>query len=516
MVYLPGANIYQNFPALGARAGLAVTIVGGVSILKRAAKSSSLVRPSEFPRPSKTHFQRMRTQSTKPTGKEQKFEANEMFFSTTDRKGVITAGNPVFARVSGYSMEEMVGQPHNLIRHADMPRSVFQALWETVKAGNVFLGYVKNHARDGNHYWVFASVIPINDGYLSIRFKPSEAGVHSAEEVYRMMLGVEDEGDRAESQRRALGALEQHVRSASFRNYESFSRAMLAREIKLRDEEIRKRNLALFPKSLAAGTAPFIQELFRKSTGVYEVLTELSSGLETFSGINEKIQEKGQAIIKNADNFRFSAINAHIASDPLGAKGAPLSTVAKFLDAYSRNLSANVVLLAKEIEAVALVLENVTTHISTTRLVLEMSIHYQAEMASSSADHSREDRVFRILKDLTDGFDTLHNATARELQALQSRLPQITGKSDELRKDIISLQVAQLSGMTEAVRIPEAESIRTMMQDFRAEVQQAVQELEHLTEMVQHLQEVTNTTPPKVNRIRRELDEIHGSLTGRT
>ena len=457
----------------------------------------------------------MRTQSTTPTGTEQKFEANEMFFSTTDGKGIITAGNPVFARVSAYSMEEMIGQPHNLIRHPDMPRVVFEELWDTIKAGNIFLGYVKNHAKSGNHYWVFASVIPISNGYLSIRFKPSEAGVRAAEEIYRAMLGVENQGDRADSRQRVREALEKSLRSNHYKSYESFSRAMLAQEIRHRDEEIRRKELELFPRELKATSAVAIQELFRKSTGIYDVLTELSKGLEAFSGINQKIQDKGQAIVRNADHFRFSAMNAHIASDPLGAKGAPLSMVARFLDTYSRNLSGNVILLAKDIEMIAQVLENVTTYISTTRLVMEMSIYYQAEMVAETGDENQERRVFKILKDLVDGFETLHNATTKELLALQGRLPQITGKNEDLRKDIVSLQVAQISGMTEAVRIPEAESIRTMMQDFRAEVQQAVQELEYLAAAVEHLQEVTSTTPPRINRIREDLNAIHATLTGR-
>lgn len=453
----------------------------------------------------------MRTQATKPTGVEQKFEANEMFFSTTDSKGVITAGNPVFARVSAYSIEEMIGQPHNLIRHQDMPRAVFKELWDTIRTGGLFLGYVKNHAKGGNHYWVFASVIPIQDGYLSIRFKPSERGIAAAAEIYARMLEEERRADDGDSMERARETLLQHLGSNNYRSYESFSRAMLAQEIRNRDEEIGRKGLALFPRELKSSSAAGIHELFRKSTSIYDTLTELSRDLEAFSGINLKIQEKGQAIVRKADNFRFSAVNAHIASDPLGAKGAPLSTVARFLDVYSRNLSGNVVLLAKDIGTIAQVLENVTTHISTTRLVLEMSLYYQAEMGAETRDGGR---VFKILKDLVDAIETLHEATTKELAALQGRLPQITGKNDELRKDIISLQVAQLSGMTEAVRIPEAESIRTMMQDFRAEVDQAVQELGYLADTVEHLQDVTNTTPPKMKKIREELDGIRATLTG--
>ena len=83
---------------------------------------------------------------------------NELIISRTSLKGIITYANDTFAKISGYSKRELVGKPHNIVRHPDMPRSCFQDLWDTIKRGETWNGYVKNLRKDGGYYWVFAEV----------------------------------------------------------------------------------------------------------------------------------------------------------------------------------------------------------------------------------------------------------------------------------------------------------------------------------------------------------------------
>ncbi len=101
--------------------------------------------------------------TTVPTGREVTFAEHEIIVSKTDRHGVITYANDVFLRVAGYTEEEVLGQPHNFIRHPDMPRCVFALMWETLKAGREIFAYVINQAKNGDHYWVFAHVTPSYD-----------------------------------------------------------------------------------------------------------------------------------------------------------------------------------------------------------------------------------------------------------------------------------------------------------------------------------------------------------------
>ena len=106
----------------------------------------------------------MRVQKQAPTGVERTFDEEEIIVSKTDGRGLITCANDVFLRVSGYSEEEILGQPHNLIRHPAMPQGVFRVLWKTVQAGDEIFAFVINQSKNSDHYWVLAHVTPTFDG----------------------------------------------------------------------------------------------------------------------------------------------------------------------------------------------------------------------------------------------------------------------------------------------------------------------------------------------------------------
>lgn len=109
--------------------------------------------------------------------------------STTSAQSHITYVNPDFIKISGFTEEELLGQPHNIVRHPDMPSVVFEYMWATLKAGRSWMGLVKNRCKNGDHYWVSAYVTPITKNgavveYQSVRTKPEEQHVKAAEEVY--------------------------------------------------------------------------------------------------------------------------------------------------------------------------------------------------------------------------------------------------------------------------------------------------------------------------------------------
>lgn len=105
---------------------------------------------------------------------EKLFTDDEFLISKTDKHGIILYANENLEKISGYSTEELVGSPHNILRHPDMPKWAFEELWETIKSGKMWEGYVKNSSKEGDYYWVFAKVFPITnkDGdteYISVR-----------------------------------------------------------------------------------------------------------------------------------------------------------------------------------------------------------------------------------------------------------------------------------------------------------------------------------------------------------
>ncbi len=115
-----------------------------------------------------------------------------LIVSRTDPQGLITHVNASFVDMSGYPEEELIGSPHYILRHPDMPAAAFKDLWETVRDGKKWHGYVKNLRKDGGYYWVYATVIPnIRQGkligYTSVRRKTSRSRIQAAEELYRSM-----------------------------------------------------------------------------------------------------------------------------------------------------------------------------------------------------------------------------------------------------------------------------------------------------------------------------------------
>jgi methyl-accepting chemotaxis protein len=125
----------------------------------------------------------------------------EYIVSRTDTRGIITYANPYFYEISGFSEAEIIGQPHNVVRHPDMPAEAFKDLWETLQAGKPWTGYVKNRCKNGDHYWVVANATPIWEngqitGYLSVRTKPDRAAVEEVSKIYAKFKAGEAKGLR--------------------------------------------------------------------------------------------------------------------------------------------------------------------------------------------------------------------------------------------------------------------------------------------------------------------------------
>jgi len=127
-----------------------------------------------------------------PINKEFLFDGS-IIISQTDLKGIIVYANRKFCEVSGYNKDELVGQPHNIIRHPGMPRDAFQKMWNTISSGHVWNGLVKNMRKDGLYYWVDTEILPIEDenkeitGYIASRKSASRKDVDEAEAVYGKM-----------------------------------------------------------------------------------------------------------------------------------------------------------------------------------------------------------------------------------------------------------------------------------------------------------------------------------------
>lgn len=162
-----------------------------------------------------------------PTGVEKPLKTEDLIVSKTDLKGRITYGNLAFAQYAGYPESAFLGKPHNIVRHPDMPRSVFRLLWDRIAAKEEIFAYVKNLCADGGHYWVFANVSPSFDasgqviGYYSVRRKAQPSAIPVIEKIYRKMLDIEKQTEGQAGMNAALAWLQETLKSQN-EDYESF------------------------------------------------------------------------------------------------------------------------------------------------------------------------------------------------------------------------------------------------------------------------------------------------------
>lgn len=127
---------------------------------------------------------------------EKPFPKGKLIVSRTDTTGVITHANQAFIEMSGYTREELIGQPHYILRHPEMPAAAYKGLWETIEQDKKWHGYVKNLRKDGCYYWVYATIVPnVRQGkivgYSSVRREPSRAKIAESEALYQQLLREE-------------------------------------------------------------------------------------------------------------------------------------------------------------------------------------------------------------------------------------------------------------------------------------------------------------------------------------
>jgi PAS domain S-box-containing protein len=163
----------------------------------------------------------------KPTPKDEEIilDPKRYIVSETDEKGKITFANDYFMEVSGYTLEELIGKPHSIVRHPDMPRVVFKLLWETIKAGKNINAVVKNLAKDGRYYWIFTEFEIRKDtdtgkiiGYHASRKTISKHVIEIIADLYKELLKIEKEGGMDASEKYLISFLKDKGDDMEFAN----------------------------------------------------------------------------------------------------------------------------------------------------------------------------------------------------------------------------------------------------------------------------------------------------------
>lgn len=316
-----------------------------------------------------------------PTAVEHFVAPDELFFSTTDRRGVIRSANSVFVRIAGYDHEHLVGRPHNIVRHPSMPSGAFHVMWQRLLAGQPMAAYVRNLAADGGSYWVFATITPFGDGFLSVRSAPLTTMFDTVRDVYARVLAAEqqhaaDGHHRAEVARHGATLIEREVRRLGYPSYEALMYDALALEVAERNAIVRPHT----DRPEATGDAAEVLDAVRE---MHHALDGLDQHIVRYADLVGRIAPVSIELLDNARELE--AIAEHAADVSEQSEAATLRNSARVMRHPMHEAVVALELLAADLGEVLHALRRERFSISVARLHAEMTGVFAAESVDGLA-----------------------------------------------------------------------------------------------------------------------------------
>ncbi len=453
-----------------------------------------------------------------PIDSSRDFRINELFFSQTDRKGVIVSGNAVFSRVADYTLEEMKGKAHNIIRHPDMPRAVFKTLWDFLKASKPIAAYVKNMAKDGRDYWVLALVAPVEDGYLSVRFKPSSALFPLVEEVYRELRAIElDHDEREEEPKAGMLAAEARLveilNEKGFADYDAFMRAVLQHELASLDTTLASDGLDIFVEiadssTSESSTARELRGIYKKTQRVSSTINSLGADLQSSSELNEQLTAQARSILSLAEEFRYVPMNVEIKTSQMGEGGLALSMVATHLGEASKGVLERVVGLTARAGKVSVGLGESIFDLGWARLQFDMTTSYYHEMFSALSEERDLTPRLDNLRRLRVAFSQTTERAVQSLRSVENVLGGLDAEAEDLSRAMLQLEVAHIAGLIEASRLTDDDNIVTLFEGIRGHIDDIKKELIKFSDVILRLAKFAQQAPAIVQTVTDAADTM--------
>lgn len=345
------------------------------------------------------------------------FGVEELFFSRTDARGRIVSGNNVFQRISRFDWSEMIGRPHNIVRHADMPRAVFHVLWERIRAGLPTGAYVQNRAKDGSPYWVYAIVTPIEDGYLSVRLKPTSTLFPAAEAIYREIRAIERANEQLKPAESAAMLLDK-LAAAGFRSFDAFMAAAAMHETRARDAALGRAT----PDHMVA-----LERLLQISDGLIAAADQVSAATTT---------------------YRYVPLNLRIQASGIGDTGASINIISRNYGILMQSIED---MLASFRDAI-----DVMSSAIACGAFLDCAARIQSEMADVFAEETKSGNITFAgeIQRLGHSRDIqLRDAETRlkDIHGCAQRFFAVTGEMERLTSGLAAIKVM---GKVESARMP--------------------------------------------------------------
>jgi PAS fold len=439
-----------------------------------------------------------------PRNEEREFKFSELFFSTTDQKGIIRSGNRVFSRIAGYPLSGLRDQPHNIIRHPEMPQCAFRLVWDYLNQDKVVAAYVKNMAADGCYYWVMALIMPCQDGYLSIRLKPSSDFFPIVQNVYKDILEVEKSAQSAgmsskdimnSGSERLLELLE----GLGFSTYDKFMWAAISAEMTARESRRTKEDTQNPTEKLPPpDTHPAdnqdhhdrLTTAMRYCQKLDNQLGHLFSRLDTFSQFGDQIASKTEFILRLGAEIRLLSINAEVQSAKLGDTGAVLSVVAANLGTHSDTGTHTISRLNDRLDEIAPIISGLVFNAIASKLKIEMATHFIQEILADSHHDDAEDdtpdhaELQANVALLIQSFLETARGITSSLNQLHASLEKVDQEAGRMSKFIRTLSVINLAGKIETARSETAQAFTTIFEQVQAQTQKADSEIVGFLELI--------------------------------
>ncbi|WP_433351606.1 PAS domain-containing protein [Microtetraspora malaysiensis] len=319
-----------------------------------------------------------------PTGAEQFIGSEELFFSTTDRRGLIRSGNSVFVRTSRHSLDELTGAPHNIVRHPDMPAGVFRMMWDRLLSGRPAGAYVQNLAKDGSNYWVFATMTPSAEGFLSVRMAPRSELFDEVKRIYKYVADAEVEAaERHGMNRREVALvgvreLEQHRSELGFHSHDDFLTEALTSEIAARGR------LASSTYARPEARGP-IGEVLAGAGALETMLADLVERLESYRVLSDRLLRSSTQVLDISRRLDHTVTAAQIASARVADTAPVLHNVARVMATPTRTAVDTLERLVPRLTALRSYVTDLRFRIALANVHNDMVAAFAAEVVDGLA-----------------------------------------------------------------------------------------------------------------------------------
>lgn len=376
------------------------------------------------------------------------FGIEELFFSRTDERGVIRSGNEVFFRVSKYATDDMIGAPHKLVRHPDMPKAIFWLMWDMIQQKKPVGAYVKNRASDGSYYWVFAMIVPVPDGYLSIRLKPTSELHAQIQQEYSALRSRELTEDlpAKESAEIFVARLEE----LGWPSYTSFMTGALLDETVARESQI---------NGTSNRRIEDIAEMQKQANNSLEIAQNILNGFETIAGF---------------------PVNMHIQASKLKASGKIFGTIADNYERLSRRIENCMHAFIEARKTTSAQVDDGLFRLMLVQYAEETARLFDREMheMSFATDESVQNSInYASETDMLKAQQrqNLENASTALMQ-ISSEYKKFSRLIDDMLGILSGLSVTQFVGLVETARLNSSgETLNAMLHDVTS-VQNAATE----------------------------------------